>query len=50
MWRLIKFLLYLLILGAVVFIGYAYIGPIVTPEDFVAPSEEVSEPVTLDLE
>lgn len=50
MWRLIKALLFLIILGALALIAYAYIGPIFFPEDFAAPSEEVTRPVTLQSE
>lgn len=48
MWRLIKALLFLVVLAGVALVGYAYIGPIFFPTDFAAPTQEVSRPVTLD--
>ena len=50
MWRIIKALLFLAVLAAIAFIGYAYVGPIFFPADFAAPSQEVTVPVTLDME
>ena len=50
MWRIIKALLFLAVLAAVAFVGYAYVGPVFFPQDFAAPSQEVTVPVTLDLE
>ena len=47
MWRLIKLLFVLIVLAAVAFVGYAYLGPIFTPSDFAPPTEEVVKPVTL---
>jgi predicted small lipoprotein YifL len=50
MWRIIKALLFLAVLAVIAFIGYAYVGPIFFPTDFAAPSQEVTVPVTLDME
>jgi len=50
MWRLIKFLLFLVVLAALALIAYAYVGPIFFPADFAAPVEEVTKPVTLDVD
>jgi hypothetical protein len=48
MWRLIKALLFLIIAAAVALVAYAYVGPLFFPGDFAAPSQEVTQPVTLD--
>lgn len=50
MWRLIKFILYLVVILALGLIAYAYIGPVFFPGDFAAPTQEVTTPVTLDTE
>lgn len=50
MWRLIKFLFVLVILGGLAFLAFAYLGPIFMPDDFAAPVEEVIKPVTLGTE
>ena len=47
MGRLIKFLIYLIILGGIGLVGYAYLGPFFGA-DFSAPQTEIREPVTLD--
>lgn len=49
LWRLIKLLLFLIILGAIGLVIYAYLGPIFFPADFAAPVAPVSLPVTLDV-
>lgn len=49
MWRLFKFLLFLAILAAIAFIGYAYVGPFFG-SDFAAPQETVTVPVELTLD
>lgn len=49
LWRLIKFLLVLIILSAIALVIYAYLGPIFFPADFAAPSTPTSLPVTLDV-
>lgn len=47
--RLFKALIYLLILGFVALIGYAYIGPFFGA-DFAPAQSEVRQPVTLNTE
>lgn len=47
--RLFKALIYLLILGFIGLIGYAYIGPFFGA-DFAPAQTEVREPVTLNSE
>jgi hypothetical protein len=49
MGRIIKWLIYLLILGALALIAYAYIGPYFGA-DFSPPQTEVRQPVTLDAD
>ncbi len=46
MGRLIKFLIFLLIIGFIGLAGYAYIGPFFGAE-FAPPQVEMREPVTL---
>lgn len=48
MWRLIKTLLFLVVLAGVALVAYAYIGPIFFPTDFTPPIQEVTNPVTLE--
>ncbi|MEJ6398187.1 hypothetical protein [Yoonia sp. 208BN28-4] len=48
MWRLIKLLVFLTALAAIGLIGYAYLGPIFTPDDFAPPVEQVVEPIVLE--
>ncbi|MBE0414418.1 hypothetical protein [Yoonia sp.] len=48
MWRLIKALVLLAILAGIALVAYAYVGPLFFPGDFAAPTQEVSNPVTLD--
>ncbi|NBD28986.1 MAG: hypothetical protein GVY31_02975 [Alphaproteobacteria bacterium] len=50
MWRLTKAVLVLVVLAALAFMAYAYIGPIFFAEDFAAPVDEVTKPVTLEVE
>jgi hypothetical protein len=50
MWRIIKVLLFLGLLAGLAFMGYAYVGPVFFPSDFAAPSQEMTVPVTLDME
>lgn len=47
MGRLIKYLFYLLVLGGIALVGYAYLGPFFGA-DFSPPASEVRTPVTLD--
>ncbi|MFV0333587.1 MAG: hypothetical protein ACK5JR_05895 [Tropicimonas sp.] len=44
MWRLIKILLYLVVLAGIGLVGYAYLA------DLTPRQERVSEPVTLSVE
>ena len=48
MWRLIKAIFYLIVIGAIALVAYAYLGPLFFPADFAAPVEEVTRSVTLD--
>jgi len=48
LWRLIKFLLVLIILAGITLVAYAYVGPVFFPADFAAPSAPVTAPITLD--
>ncbi len=50
LWRLIKLLLFLVVLGGLGLIAYAYIGPIFFPQDFAAPEVRIEEPVILETE
>ena len=47
MGRIIKLLLYLVVIGFIGLVGYAYIGPFFGV-DFSAPQTEMRVPVTLD--
>lgn len=47
MGRLIKWLFYLVILGLIALVAYAYVGPIFDPE-FSPKPEEIRIPVELD--
>lgn len=49
MWRLIKFLFWLVILAAAALVAYAYLGPIILPDHFIPPTTEITESVTLDM-
>ena len=49
-WRLIKAVLVLTIFAALGLIAYAYIGPIFFAEDFAPPVEQVTKPVTLEVD
>ena len=48
MWRILKGLLFLIVLAGIGLVAYAYIGPIFFPSDFAAPTQEVTRPVTLE--
>ncbi len=50
MWRLTKVLFLLVLLAGLGLIGYAYVGPVFFPADFAAPTAEVVQPVTLEME
>ncbi|WP_439523521.1 hypothetical protein [Marivita sp.] len=47
MGRILKLLIYLLIIGALALVAYAYVGPFFGA-DFSPPQTEVRQPVTLD--
>lgn len=47
MLRIFKLLVFLIIVGAIGLVGYAYVGPFFGA-DFSAPQDEVRVPVTLD--
>ncbi|MGR3549175.1 hypothetical protein [Pseudooceanicola sp.] len=47
MLRILKWLIYLVILGAIGLAGYAYIGPYFGV-DFTPPKVEIRQPVVLD--
>ena len=49
-WRIVKYLLILLVLAAIALAGYAVIGPVLFPADFAAPTQTVTEQVTLELD
>lgn len=49
MWRIIKWLFYLVVLGAIALVVYAYVGPYFGA-DFTAPTEEVRTPVEIDVD
>jgi hypothetical protein len=48
MWRLIKVILFTVLLAALALVIYSYAGPIFFPEDFKAPAEQIILPVELD--
>lgn len=50
MWRLIKFLFWLAVLGGIALVAYAYVGPLVVPHHFVPTVTEITAPVELDIE
>ncbi len=50
LWRLIKFLIVLVILAGIGLVAFAYVGPIFFPTEFAAPSAPITEPITLDLD
>lgn len=50
MWRLIKALVVLAVLGAVGLIAFAYLGPVFMADDFAPPVREVTTPVDLGLD
>ncbi|HSG37324.1 MAG TPA: hypothetical protein VLA27_07795 [Paracoccaceae bacterium] len=47
-WRLIKFLVVLVVLGALGLVAYAYVGPLFFSGDFAAPTEVITQPVVLE--
>ena len=50
LWRIIKLLILLAVLAGIALIAYAYVGPILFAPDFAAPSEQITQPVVLELE
>ena len=50
MWRLLKALIFLLLLAAAALVAYAYVGPIFFPADFAPPTQTINLPVTLDAD
>ena len=50
MWRLIKALIFLALLGGIALVAYAYVGPVLFPADFAPDREEITVPVTLETE
>lgn len=48
MGRLFKFLIYLIVLGSIGLVGYAYLGPFFFPANFAPPQTEIREPLTLE--
>lgn len=50
LWRLVKLLFVLAVLAAIVFVAFAFVGPIFAPDDFAAPVTEVVKPITLEAQ
>ncbi len=48
-WALVKLALLLVVLAALGVLAYAYIGPVLFPDDFAAPAQQVVKPVTIEL-
>lgn len=48
-WKLIKLLVFLIFLGGIGLIGYAYLGPVFLPGDFAPVQGEIRVPVDLNL-
>ncbi|PRY75326.1 hypothetical protein [Marivita geojedonensis] len=49
MGRIVKWLIYLIIIGGLALVAYAYVGPYFGA-DFSPPQTEVRQPVTLDAD
>lgn len=49
MGRVLKYLIYLTLLGFIGLVGYAYVGPFLGV-DFSPPQSEVREPITLETQ
>ncbi|ADO42227.1 hypothetical protein [Ketogulonicigenium vulgare] len=47
LWKLIKVIFILVVVAAIALIAYAYVGPLVMPDDFQPPAREMRVPVTL---
>lgn len=48
-WRIIKTLFFLMVLGAIALVIFAYLGPIMMPDAFDPPRQEIRLPLQLDL-
>ena len=48
-WALVKAALILAVLAVLGVLAYAYVGPMLFPDDFAAPATEVTKPVTLGI-
>lgn len=48
-WRLIKAIVFLAILGGIGLLCFSYLGPILMPDAFAPPTTEIRQPVTLDI-
>lgn len=48
LWKLIKFLIFLLVLAGLGLVAFAYLGPILMPAEFAPPSTQIVQPVTLE--
>jgi hypothetical protein len=46
-WRLIKLFFWLVVLGGLALVAYAYVGPIFFPADFAPPAQEITETIPL---
>ncbi|MEL7299833.1 MAG: hypothetical protein AAFM92_05550 [Pseudomonadota bacterium] len=49
MWRILKYLFYLVILAGIGLTGYAYLGPVIGA-DFLPERETVTVPVELEID
>lgn len=48
-WRLIKLIFWLTLLGAIALVIFSYLGPILMPASFQPPVQEIREPVQLNI-
>ena len=48
LWRLIKLLFWLAVIGGIALVGYAYVGPVFFPADFDPDQRRIEVPVTLE--
>ncbi len=48
-WALVKAALILAVLAVLGVLAYAYVGPMLFPDDFAAPATEETKPVTLGI-
>lgn len=49
MWRLLKYLIYLIVLAFIVFVAYAYVAPLLG-QDFTPPTGRTTQTITLPIE